>query len=90
MRETSLREIHAACVRMIRADYGGDDQSHTRDGTQIAFRDKLGIRDFPAGNEMPFEAAWSPDGAVCVARARISELLTLGELASPIRILPTP
>jgi hypothetical protein len=30
---------------------------------------------------MPFEAAWSSDGAVCVARPRVPELLTLEELA---------
>jgi hypothetical protein len=35
--ETSLRDIHAACIRMVRADYGGDDESHTKDGTLIAF-----------------------------------------------------
>ena len=78
---TSLRDIHAACIRMIRADYGGDGTSHTRDGTLIAFRDNLGIRDFPADNDMPFEAAWGPDGAVCVARPRIAEILTLDDLA---------
>lgn len=78
---TSLRDIHAACIRMIRADYGGDGTSHTRDGTLIAFRDNLGISDFPADNDMPFEAAWGPDGAVCVARPRIAEILTLDDLA---------
>jgi hypothetical protein len=67
---------------MVRADYGGDDLSYTRNGTLIAFRDNLGIRAFPDDNDMPFEAAWGPDGAICVARPRVSELVTQDELAT--------
>jgi hypothetical protein len=29
---------------------------------------------------LEFEAAWGPDGAVCVRRTRIPELLSTGEL----------
>ncbi|MGO4705401.1 ADYC domain-containing protein [Microvirga sp. 2MCAF38] len=79
--EISLHDVHAACVRMIRADYGGDDLSYTKDGTQIVFRDNLGIRDFPKDNRMPFEAAWGTDGALCVAHPRVSEVTTLEDLA---------
>ena len=84
---TSLRDIHAACIRMIRADYGGDGTSHTRDGTLIAFRDNLGIRDFPADNDMPFEAAWGPDGAVCVARPALPKSSLSTIWPRPIRSL---
>src|SRR5204863_5686447 len=61
-----LAELHAACVRMVRADYCGDGRSHTRDGTRIDIWDRLGIqrRAEPADAPELFEAAWSPAGAV--------------------------
>jgi hypothetical protein len=63
-----LTEFHAACVRMVRADYCGNGRSHTRDGTRIDIWDRLGIqrRDQPADRPTLFEAAWSPAGAVWV------------------------
>jgi ADYC domain len=79
----SLWDYHQACVRMVRADYGGDGVSHTRDGTTIDPFDRLGIQSAepdPRGPHLEFEAAWGPDGAVCVRRMRIPELLSIGEL----------
>jgi hypothetical protein len=71
--------LHQACVRMVRADYGGDGTSHTRDGTLIGFCDRVGIH--PCNRSRDIEAAWSAGGAVCVAYPRIPELVTLDELA---------
>jgi hypothetical protein len=82
--EQSLWNYHQACVRMITADYGGDGISHTRDGTLIHFSDRLGVqRPQPdsGGRDLKFEAAWGPDGAVCVRRTRVVELLSTDELA---------
>jgi hypothetical protein len=64
----SLAIFHAACVRMVRADYCGDGRSHTRDGTRIDVWDRVGIqrRDERADAPELFEAAWSPAGAVWV------------------------
>lgn len=79
-----LWDYHQACVRMVTADYGGDGTSHTRDGTLIDFSDRLGIQRpqrGPASHTLSFEAAWGPDGAVCVRRTRIPELLSVEELA---------
>jgi ADYC domain len=77
----SLWDVHQACVRMVRADYCGDGQGHTRTGTRIDLYDRLGIqRDEPAPG-MSFEAAWAPDGAVCVAHPRLPDLITLEEVA---------
>jgi hypothetical protein len=78
---TSLRDYHQACVRMLRADYCGDGRSATRDGTAIDMYDRLGIQAPEAGADFRFEAAWGPDGAVCVARSRIPELASLKALA---------
>ena len=77
---STLRQLHQACVYMVRADYGADGSSSTRDGTLIAFCDRHGIH--PCDNDLPFsfEAAWGVNGAKCVARTRISELGTSRQL----------
>lgn len=80
---TSLWDYHQACVRMVRADYGGDGIGHTRDGTPIDLFDRLGIQK-PAADPGPltFEAAWGVGGAVCVRKPRISQIVSLGDLAN--------
>jgi ADYC domain len=76
-----LWDHHQACVRMLRADYGGDGIPHTRDGTLIDLFDGIGIQQPSTGEaRLSFEAAWGPDGAVCVQRTRISELVALEAL----------
>jgi hypothetical protein len=75
--DVPMRDLHQACVHMIRADYGGDDRPSTRDGTQIDVFDRYGIQvaaDLPS---MSFEAAWGPAGALCVAHPRRPEVITL-------------
>jgi hypothetical protein len=79
-----LWDYHQACVRMVRADYAGDGVGHTRDGTLIDVSDRLGIQrpgDDPPDRTLHFEAAWGPDGAVCVRRTRIPEVLSTNDLA---------
>ncbi|HEY8207944.1 MAG TPA: ADYC domain-containing protein [Myxococcaceae bacterium] len=73
----SLADAHQACTRMVRADYCGNGQSHTSEGTMIDYYDPLGINQrttvaSQGGNpaEASFEAAWTPDGAGCLARTR--------------------
>jgi len=55
----------AACTRMLRADYCGDGQSWTLDGTLINFYDEIGVAFDRAS--WPFEAEWTPQGAACVS-----------------------
>jgi hypothetical protein len=77
----SLAPYYQACVRLVRADYCGDGVGHTRDGTPIDIFDTIGIqRDEPTPG-MTFEAAWEPDGAVCVRRTRLPELFDSVALA---------
>jgi hypothetical protein len=76
----SLAPQHAACVRMIRADYGGSGEAWTKDGMQINIFDPLGIQ---TSDDLPgaaFEAGWSPEGAVCVRHVRVKENVTLAAL----------
>ena len=67
---TALADYHQACTRMARADYCGDGQTHTQEGTQIDLSDRLSLN----APEPPllnlFEATWTPSGAYCVSRER--------------------
>lgn len=77
-----LLAYHAACVQMVRADYCGDGEPHTKDGTSIDIYDDLGMQTPGTKDdaEFAFEAGWGPGGAVCVARTRWSELQTREQL----------
>jgi len=82
----SLAPYYQACIRMARADYCGDDQPTTRDGTLIDLYDEVGVQQ--PGPEDPgsssealaFEAGWGTAGAVCVAHPRIAANLDLADL----------
>jgi hypothetical protein len=78
--EPSARALHDACVRMVRADYGGDGATATRDGTRIGYCDLAGVHPC-SGGEHDIEAAWSSSGAACVAEPRIPDLMSLEKLA---------
>lgn len=73
----ALAELHQACTRMARADYCGDGRSHTRedspidmyDGLQLLTRTTEATASWDPG-KASFEAAWTPEGASCLARTR--------------------
>ena len=92
-RGEALAPLHAACVRMVRGDYCGDGQPHTKDGTGIDLYDDAGIQT-PGTYEdaaFTFEAGWAPDGAVCVARTRWPDLISRDALfAQCPRLATTP
>jgi hypothetical protein len=73
--------LYNACIRMVRADYGGGGAGTTRDGMRIYLYDDYGIN-AAGGDEsgMSFEAGWTPDGAACVNHPRVVENITLGEI----------
>ncbi|WP_224372613.1 ADYC domain-containing protein [Hyalangium versicolor] len=73
----SLADLHQACTRMARADYCGNGRSHTHQDTIIDIYDRLGVltRTTETSSEWDprraaFEAAWAPDGALCLAKTR--------------------
>ncbi|WP_210485674.1 ADYC domain-containing protein [Microvirga antarctica] len=76
-----MRALHAACMAMFRADYGGDDHPSTRNGTKINFYDRFGIQKVDHAPGMAFEAAWGAEGALCVSHPRIADHVALDELA---------
>ena len=76
-----LRALHRACVHLARADYGGDGRPATRPGVTIHVCDRFDIRPCREDAPLAFEAAWGPEGAICIAHPRVAELITLHELA---------
>lgn len=73
-------KLHQACVRMMRADYCGNGNPHTRDGTLIEIWDREGIQVDTSVPDLTFEAAWNENGAVCLERTRISEVTSEEEI----------
>ena len=78
----SLAPFHAACVNLLRAAYGGGERAFTRDGTRIDIYDQVGIQTPADEPDQSFEAGWAPDGAVCVAHARIPQNGDLAAIAA--------
>jgi hypothetical protein len=69
----SMAGHHAACVRMVRADYCGDGTPHTVPGVTIQIFDRAGVHGLSDAAFGAFEAVWGPDGAACLARTRRPE-----------------
>jgi hypothetical protein len=78
----SLAPYYQTCVRLVRADYCGDGVGHTRNGTPIDIFDRIGIQADETAPGLRFEAAFGPDGAVCVAHPRLPEVLSMADLAA--------
>jgi hypothetical protein len=67
-------DMHQSCMRMAQADYCGNAVPHTRNGTIIDVVDVQGIqKQASKPGEMSFEAAWGPNGAVCVNQTRYQD-----------------
>jgi hypothetical protein len=89
-----MATMHWTCTRMARADYCGDGQSHTQDGTWINLWDNL---PFPGPIQrhgllsplgMVFEAGWDAHGAVCLSHTRWNVLEELITATCPDRLIP--
>jgi hypothetical protein len=82
----SLADYHQACVHLVGADYCGDGQPHTREGTKVDLWDRLGIQKRETEPGMVFEAAWSPRGAVYLHKPRYADPLAELSAACPDRL----
>ena len=69
-----LKDHHQACTRMFRADYCGNGQGYTKDGTIIDVFDYLDPAIQLREEKWTFEARWLPTGAMCVSQERHPEL----------------
>jgi hypothetical protein len=84
----SLR--HAACTRFARADYCGDGNPWTIEGTKIGMSDSFGVRTFVVHDGYSFEAGWGPNGAVCVNHTRYDVRDRDGHAVSPSCLASLP
>ena len=68
VKNVPLADHHQTCTRAARADYCGDGDANTSNGTKIHILDKLGIQipDLGLGIGYAVEAEWGPDGALCL------------------------
>ena len=83
----SLRDYHQACMRMVRADYCGNGNSHTQAGTPIDVYDHLGLQQRSQQSGMTFEAAWGVDGVVQLRRPRFQNAIAQLQKDCPEKIL---
>lgn len=80
---TALEPYHQTCIHLVRAAYCGDEPT-TNTGTLIDIYDKVGIQEpdpHPEEVGLRFEAAWNPQGAVCVEHTRVPENMSMSQLA---------
>jgi hypothetical protein len=75
-----MRAAFQACLRMVRADYGGDGTPHTQTGHRIDVFDDLGVQKADRLPGQRFEAGWGPQGAVCVHHLRVATSFTLADV----------
>jgi hypothetical protein len=76
-----MQKLYNGCIRMMRADYCGDGEATTRDGTLIDIYDDYRIQMLDERSARTFEAGWTAAGAVCVNHVRIKENISLDALA---------
>lgn len=75
--QQSLALYHQACTRLARADYCGDGQSHTEEGTLVDVYDDLKVLTPVANSGLIFDAAWTTGGAYCIQKERWFKLQNL-------------
>lgn len=76
-KQQQLDDWHAACTRLVTADYCGDGVPHTRNGTPIDIYDNLDIQT-RSGTLRGVEADWSANGARCIRQTRWVDATGLG------------
>jgi hypothetical protein len=75
-----VRAVFNACVRMVRADYGGQGEALTENGRRIDVYDSLGVQTPDLDPTQHFEAGWNERGAVCVHHVRVAANASLAAL----------
>lgn len=62
-------EAWEAAIRVVRADYFGNNESWTKPGNALTLKDVWGVNTHPSPLG-PTEAVWTPKGALCVGEPR--------------------
>lgn len=72
--EPATPQQRQATLKMITADYCGNGDSYTADGTPLNWRNAAGSVGFPNPEESQIEAIWTAQGAVCLDAPRVVSL----------------
>jgi hypothetical protein len=86
----SLANHHQACTRMMRADFCGNGQPYTREGTLINVYDSLGVQQDT--QNWIFESEWGTHGARCMGvynRAKLQLPCYLENLLTDCALIPS-
>jgi hypothetical protein len=83
-------DMFLACIRMERADYCGDGHPHTVSGTRVVAYDAADpMTAAECRDGQCFEATWSKDGVVCLARTRWQGLgMTAAQCQEQFQLMP--
>lgn len=81
-RTGELNDFETA-IRVLRADYCYDGDSHTKPGVQLLLEDVWGIHAPDEFATDPVEAVWGPEGLLCHGVARLEEIDCLSKRAVP-------
>jgi len=76
-------DLHQTCTRMARADYCGNGEPHTANGTTIDVFDTHRIQTAVHAPDLSFEAGWGTDGAVCGSQPRYIDVDASGATQLP-------
>ena len=76
-------DVLRSCVPMVRADYCGNGETNTLDGTLLDLIDRMGVVGGSSRLDWGTEAAWRTDGASCVSAARSGALAPWASTTDP-------
>ncbi|WP_434422809.1 ADYC domain-containing protein [Nannocystis pusilla] len=77
-------ELFETAIRVLRADYCYDGDSHTKPGVELVLEDDWGIHPpSPDHAENPVEAVWGPNGLLCHGKGRLTDIACLSKNKVP-------
>ncbi|MCY0991326.1 ADYC domain-containing protein [Nannocystis sp. ILAH1] len=77
-------ELFETAIRVLRADYCYDGQSHTKPGVELVLEDRWGIHGPSPEHAMdPVEAVWGPNGLLCHGKGRLTDIACLSKRKVP-------
>lgn len=77
-------ELFETAIRVLRADYCYDGQSHTKPGVELVLEDRWGIHGAsPEHASNPVEAVWGPNGLICHGKGRLTDIACLSKRKVP-------
>lgn len=77
-------ELFETAIRVLRADYCYDGDSHTKPGVELVLEDRWEIHGAsPEHADNPVEAVWGPSGLLCHGKGRLTDIDCLSKRKVP-------